>query len=89
MILIKNIILFIPATAGHQLLNPGVLINCIMGFFSFSFVASGIYIINDIIDLKLPGGGGHGDPLKRSKKLIDDDFNKGYCTKKYIIKNYK
>ena len=44
---------------------------------------------NCIIDLKLPGGGGHGDPLKRSRKLIDDDFKKGYCTKKYITKNYK
>ena len=44
---------------------------------------------SDIIDLKLPGGGGHGDPLKRSRKLIDDDFKKGYCTKKYITKNYK
>ena len=64
-------------------LNPGKEIKSIFG--------TKIHVIkpNDIIDLKLPGGGGHGDPLKRSKKLIDDDFNKGYCTKKYIIKNYK
>ena len=46
----KNLILFIPAIASHKIFTHGVFTNSLMGFFSFSLLASSIYIINDIID---------------------------------------
>ncbi len=47
----KNILLFIPAFASHQLFNANVFTNNIIGFISFSLFASSIYIINDIVDI--------------------------------------
>jgi len=32
---------------------------------------------NETIELKLPGGGGYGDPLTRDLKLIEDDLHNG------------
>lgn len=44
----KNAILFIPLLTSHSFLN---IQNGILGFLSFSFVASSVYIINDLFDL--------------------------------------
>ena len=44
---------------------------------------------NDIIDLKLPGGGGFGRPQDRNRLDIDSDIDNGYCTEKYSKKYYK
>lgn len=47
----KNILLFIPALASHQLLSLDVFINTLHGFLAFSLLASSIYVMNDIIDI--------------------------------------
>ncbi|MAH99258.1 MAG: hypothetical protein CMA12_07985 [Euryarchaeota archaeon] len=47
----KNILLFVPAFASHQLFNASVFTNIIIGFISFSLFASSIYIVNDIVDI--------------------------------------
>jgi len=47
----KNLLLFIPALASHQLMSSNVLINGIIGFIAFSMLASSIYIFNDIVDI--------------------------------------
>jgi 4-hydroxybenzoate polyprenyltransferase len=47
----KNLLICFPAIAGHHIeafLNPGLLVGA---FFSFSTVASGIYLMNDIFDV--------------------------------------
>ena len=46
----KNIILFIPAISSHQIFTDWVFFNSVVGFFSFSLLASCIYTFNDIID---------------------------------------
>ncbi|SIT55754.1 UbiA prenyltransferase [Mesorhizobium prunaredense] len=46
---LKNILVFAPAIAGHVIV-PSAL-NCIIAFLSFSFCASAVYIVNDLLDL--------------------------------------
>ena len=48
---IKNILLFIPVIFARAL-TRATLKEAIIGFFAFSFMASSIYIINDIKDVK-------------------------------------
>lgn len=47
---LKNLLVFVPAAAGHELSNH--LLACIVAFFSFSLCASSVYIINDLLDLR-------------------------------------
>jgi 4-hydroxybenzoate polyprenyltransferase len=49
---IKNILVFIPVIADHKILDREKLIDCCLTFFIFSIVASAIYTINDIVDVK-------------------------------------
>ena len=48
---IKNMLIFCPLIFGTQLLNTQLLVKNIIGFFLFSFIASSVYIINDIYDV--------------------------------------
>ncbi len=48
---IKNTLVFIPALAGHTIFEPSVFLSSLIAFFSFSFAASSIYILNDVFDL--------------------------------------
>ena len=47
---LKNFLLFIPLIATHQINNEKIFLSMLM-FISFSFVASSVYIFNDLIDL--------------------------------------
>ena len=47
----KNFIIFIPALASFQIFDYNIFKNSLMGFFSFSFIASSIYVMNDIVDV--------------------------------------
>ena len=49
---VKNFFVFMPLFFGHQLMNVPLLINSVVTFFAFSFVASSIYCFNDIIDVE-------------------------------------
>lgn len=59
---LKNLLLFIPAIAAHVALQGPVLSHAIIGFISFSFFASSIYVFNDIMDIS-------SDRLHRTKHL--------------------
>ena len=48
---VKNLLIFVPAFMAHQIFSIPVLASAIAAFFSFSFLASGVYIINDLFDL--------------------------------------
>lgn len=45
---LKNLLIFVPALAAH---NLSAYLSGITAFFSFSLCASGIYLINDLVDL--------------------------------------
>lgn len=48
----KNFLIFIPIFASHQVLDQSLWINAIAAFFSFSFMSSTIYVLNDLFDLE-------------------------------------
>jgi 4-hydroxybenzoate polyprenyltransferase/phosphoserine phosphatase len=48
---IKNALIFLPAVTSWGTYDPERLIPAIAAFFSFSFVASAVYLINDLADL--------------------------------------
>jgi 4-hydroxybenzoate polyprenyltransferase len=49
----KNILVAVPAILANDLLNVSTLIECLIAFVAFSFAASSIYIINDLVDMPL------------------------------------
>jgi 4-hydroxybenzoate polyprenyltransferase len=48
---IKNILIFLPMLLAHELTSPELYVQAVLAFFSFSFAASAIYVINDLMDL--------------------------------------
>lgn len=48
----KNLFIFLPLFFSGQLLNVNLLLQCVVAFFAFSFMASSIYCFNDIYDVE-------------------------------------
>lgn len=49
---LKNLLLFIPLFAGHELTNADAWLSLMLAFVSFSLCASSVYISNDLLDLE-------------------------------------
>jgi 4-hydroxybenzoate polyprenyltransferase len=49
---LKNLLLFVPLLAAHQLGNIQSIATLIVAFISFSLCASSVYITNDLLDLE-------------------------------------
>jgi len=49
---IKNLLVFVPLICSGQILDPDKLLPSIYAFFSFCFLSSAIYFINDIRDIE-------------------------------------
>lgn len=47
---LKNLLVFLPALAAHDL-APATLAAALLAFLAFSLVASGVYVLNDLLDL--------------------------------------
>ncbi|MFW2388954.1 MAG: UbiA family prenyltransferase, partial [Polyangiales bacterium] len=47
----KNILLFVPLYFSHQYTDLDLVFTAFMAFLSFSFCASAIYVLNDLVDL--------------------------------------
>jgi 4-hydroxybenzoate polyprenyltransferase len=47
----KNSLVLMPILLGHHIFERTTILNGIRAFLAFSFVASGIYLINDLMDL--------------------------------------
>ena len=48
---LKNALIFLPLILSHQLNQPNLLLQACIAFMSFSFVASSVYLLNDMLDL--------------------------------------
>lgn len=48
---LKNLLLFIPALAAHQLFHGTAFASLLLAFVVFSLCASSVYIINDLLDI--------------------------------------
>jgi 4-hydroxybenzoate polyprenyltransferase len=49
---VKNLLLFFPLILAHEFTNFNALITLFFAFFSFSFTASSVYVVNDLLDLE-------------------------------------
>lgn len=47
----KNLLLFLPLLAAHEIGNLDAWQSLLLGFFAFSLCASTVYIVNDLLDL--------------------------------------
>ena len=47
----KNSLLFLPLLLAHQVGNLSLLLLTILGFISFSLIASSVYLLNDLLDI--------------------------------------
>lgn len=68
---IKNLLLFGPLLFAKLFLNVEFLGKTILGFLSFSFAASSIYIINDIIDRKFD----KNHPKKKTRPIASGNIS--------------
>ncbi|GAB3348409.1 UbiA family prenyltransferase [Lysobacter tyrosinilyticus] len=48
---LKNLLVFLPLLASHRLLDAPAVINSALAFVSFGLCASGVYLLNDLLDL--------------------------------------
>lgn len=48
---LKNILIFLPMLLAHRLSEPMLYVKAVIAFLSFSFLASSIYVVNDLMDL--------------------------------------
>jgi 4-hydroxybenzoate polyprenyltransferase/phosphoserine phosphatase len=72
---VKNLLIFVPLITSHQLTNFDLLFKAVVSFFSFSLVASSVYLINDLSDLQ-------SDRLhtrKRLRPLASGNLSLGYA----------
>ena len=49
---LKNILLFVPLLAAHQISNSYLLFQSFLGFMAFCLCSSSVYIMNDLFDLQ-------------------------------------
>ncbi|WP_394691199.1 UbiA family prenyltransferase [Hoeflea sp.] len=48
---LKNVLIAVPLVLNHEFANTNLVLAVIAAFFSFSFLASAVYVVNDISDL--------------------------------------
>jgi len=61
----KNALLLVPLLLAHKISDPQRVTSAILAFVAFSLAASGVYIINDLLDLESD----RQHPTKRSRPL--------------------
>jgi len=60
---LKNVLVFVPLLAAHMLLQPSAAGHAIAAFVIFGVCASGVYVLNDLLDL----GVDRAHPRKRER----------------------
>ncbi|MCF8468099.1 MAG: UbiA family prenyltransferase [Sneathiella sp.] len=48
----KNVLLFVPLVTSHEYMVASHLLSVLLAFICFSFCASGVYFLNDLLDLE-------------------------------------
>jgi len=49
---VKNFIIFVPLLTSHSFGNTPLVLNALLAFTAFCFCASGVYVLNDLLDLE-------------------------------------
>ncbi len=48
----KNLLIFIPILAAHEISKSSLLLDAMLAFIAFGFCASSVYLLNDLVDLE-------------------------------------
>jgi 4-hydroxybenzoate polyprenyltransferase len=48
----KNVLVFLPLALGGALFSPAAWLDCALGFLALGLIASGTYVLNDLVDLQ-------------------------------------
>lgn len=75
---IKNILIFLPIVFGHNLLNSEKAFEYFSSFIAFCFIASAVYVINDLMDIDKD----RTHPIKKNRPLACGLVNK---TEAYVL----
>lgn len=67
----KNVLIGVPMALNHDILHLDAVINVILAFFAFSFLASAVYVINDLSDLT----NDRRHPKKRNRPLASGQMS--------------
>jgi 4-hydroxybenzoate polyprenyltransferase/phosphoserine phosphatase len=67
---LKNALVFVPAIAAQALWDPQVFMQCVVAFLAFSLAASGIYVHNDLLDLRAD----RAHPAKRKRPFASGEL---------------
>jgi decaprenyl-phosphate phosphoribosyltransferase len=78
---IKNLFIFLPLFFGAQILDAELFVKAFIAFISFSMIASGIYILNDIMDLE----DDRKHPDKRSRPLASGSVTKNIALTLMVV----
>jgi 4-hydroxybenzoate polyprenyltransferase len=49
---VKNVLLFVPLLTSHRVTEPAALLSVAVASLAFSFCASAVYVVNDLLDLE-------------------------------------
>ncbi len=66
---VKNTLLAIPLLVSHHRIEYRLIVNLVEAFLAFSFVASAIYLFNDIVDIKKD----REHPIKKNRVIARGD----------------
>jgi 4-hydroxybenzoate polyprenyltransferase/phosphoserine phosphatase len=67
---LKNILVFVPLIASHQIIDAAALVNTMIAFLAFGLCASGVYLLNDLLDLSAD----RHHPRKRKRAFASGDL---------------
>ncbi|MEX3784489.1 UbiA family prenyltransferase [Paraburkholderia sp. BR14374] len=62
---LKNLLIFVPLLAAHQLSDAALVVSALLAFFAFGVCASSVYLLNDLLDLE----DDRHHPTKRKRPL--------------------
>ena len=71
---VKNILIFAPLILSFQFLNAELVIYALLAFMAFSLTASGLYIINDLLDIEAD----RAHPTKRNRPFASGSLSKNW-----------
>jgi 4-hydroxybenzoate polyprenyltransferase len=78
---VKNILIFAPLILSFEFLNIELIIDAILAFFAFSLTASGLYIVNDLLDIEAD----RVHPTKRNRPFASGRLSKSWGVSQSII----
>ena len=59
----KNLLIFVPLITSHQITKQSMFLSALVAWISFSFCASAVYVLNDLLDLTVD----RSHPVKRNR----------------------